>query len=79
MQRRLEEHNQKIFPGRKYTAAVDGTWDVVYEETLETRREAIIREKQIKSFKGREFIKNLISRKYSSLKKINGKDMNVPP
>ena len=32
----------------------------IYKEEVNDRREALKREKQLKSFKGREFIKNLI-------------------
>ena len=43
-----------------YTARFDGKWALVYQEELETRRESLKREKQLKSYRGRQFIKNLI-------------------
>ena len=36
-----------------------GLWEIIYSEELNTRKEAIIREKQLKSYQGRLFIKNL--------------------
>ncbi len=36
-------------------------WILVYKEEFETKKEAMIREKQLKSAKGREFIRNNIS------------------
>ncbi len=36
-------------------------WKLVYKEEFETKKEAMIREKQLKSAKGREFIRNYIS------------------
>ncbi|MBI2405631.1 GIY-YIG nuclease family protein [Candidatus Microgenomates bacterium] len=56
--RRLLEHNQK--KGNHFTAKVLGEWKLVYKEEFEIREEAIRREKQLKSFRGREFLKNLI-------------------
>ncbi len=57
--RRLLEHNQKR--GRHFTAKFIGTWELVYKEAVNTRKEALVREKQLKSYRGREFIKKLIS------------------
>lgn len=37
----------------------DGEWLLIYSEELNDRKEAIIREKQLKSYQGRLFIKNL--------------------
>ena len=53
-------HNNKTFKG--YTSRFDGTWDLIYKEQVESRSKALIREKQLKSFKGREFIKTFIPR-----------------
>jgi putative endonuclease len=35
-------------------------WIVVYTESLDTKKAALIREKQLKSAKGRDFVWNLI-------------------
>jgi putative endonuclease len=58
---RLKMHNEKIFP-RCYTAKFDGNWILIYSEQIETRAESLKREKQLKSYRGREFIKNFIPR-----------------
>ena len=55
---RLRLHNQKVFKG--YTARFDGSWRVIYFESLSNRQSALKREKQLKSFRGREFIKKFI-------------------
>jgi putative endonuclease len=56
--RRLQEHNQKR--GNHFTAKQKGEWELVYKEELDTKKDALIREKQLKSFRGRESIKKLI-------------------
>ena len=58
VRRRLFEHNSKR--GNHFTAKVRGNWEVVYTEECENRPEAIKREKQLKSYQGRKFIKKLI-------------------
>lgn len=59
LEQRLKLHQEKIFRNN-YTARFDGEWSIIYREKLPTRREALIREKQLKSYRGREFIKSLI-------------------
>lgn len=58
IERRLWEHNKKL--GNHFTAKVSGEWKLVYQEEVKSRTEAIKREKQLKSYQGRKFIKNLI-------------------
>lgn len=58
METRLIEHNQKR--GNHYTAMFEGEWKLIYTESVPTRSEALKREKQLKSFKGREYIKSHI-------------------
>lgn len=55
---RLTLHNQHTFKG--YTARYDGLWELIFSESVDTRQEALIREKQLKSYRGREFIKSHI-------------------
>ena len=57
LERRLNEHNirQNRFTSGK------GPWEVVYQESFETRTEAMRREKFFKSGKGREFLKNILA------------------
>jgi len=39
-------------------------WKIIYTENFISRSEALIREKQLKSQKGREFIWNMIKSKF---------------
>ncbi len=57
--RRLSEHNEK--KGNHFTAHINGEWKVIYKEERKSRSKAIVREKQLKSYQGRQFIKKLIS------------------
>lgn len=59
IEERLRLHNNKEFKG-SYTSRFSGNWELVYKEAVETRHESLIREKQLKSYRGREFIKKLI-------------------
>ncbi|MBK7852184.1 MAG: GIY-YIG nuclease family protein [Bacteroidetes bacterium] len=54
--RRLEEHNSDR---SRYTSG-KGPWELVYTEQLPTKRDALIREKQIKKW-NRETIERAIS------------------
>ncbi len=58
---RSKLHNNKTFVN-SYTARFDGEWSLFYKKDFNTRREALIREKQLKSYRGREFIKEHIPR-----------------
>jgi putative endonuclease len=55
---RLGLHNNHTFKG--YTSRFDGKWDLIYSEECNTREDALIREKQLKSYRGRQFIKSNI-------------------
>ncbi len=57
---RLKQHNSEAGHLGQYTKQNKGPWKLVYEEKHQTRTEALKREKQLKSFRGREFIKNVI-------------------
>ena len=62
---RLARHNNELYhDDSAYTKKNigHGKWELVYKEELEGRSEAIKREKQLKSFQGRKFIKNLLTR-----------------
>ncbi len=56
---RLILHNNKTFR-KSYTSRFDGSWELVYSEEISDRSAALIREKQLKSYQGRQFIKKLI-------------------
>jgi putative endonuclease len=61
IEKRILRHN-KILPSKKssYTSKQGEEWVLVYKETLESRSGAIKREKELKSGKGREFLKNCL-------------------
>jgi putative endonuclease len=56
---RLTLHNNREFKGC-YTAKFDGKWKIIYKEEARSRKEALVREKQLKSYQGRRFIKSHI-------------------
>lgn len=58
LEARLEQHNTKAFRG--YTSRFNGKWTLIYSEEHSTRQEALKRERQLKSFRGRQFIKDRI-------------------
>ncbi len=53
IERRLADHNEKATKG--YTLRYR-PWTIVYTETFKTKKEAIRREKELKSARGRKFI-----------------------
>ncbi len=58
---RLKQHNEQgLGHVGRYTAQNKGPWRLIYTESCGTRSEALHREKQLKSFRGREFVKSLI-------------------
>jgi putative endonuclease len=59
LDKRLALHNSKAFK-RSYTARFSGSWELIYQETRDDRLSVLKREKQLKSYRGRQFIKNLI-------------------
>ncbi|AFH50301.1 Putative endonuclease [Ignavibacterium album JCM 16511] len=61
IERRMLEHNNGLLSvySKRYKP-----WELLYTEEYPTRAEAMKREKQLKSQKGREFIWKLIKEKY---------------
>ena len=57
MTERLTRHNT----GRSAFTKKDRPWKTIYQESFKTRAEAMQREKQIKSYKGGEAFKRLLS------------------
>ena len=55
---RIDQHNDRTFKG--YTSRYQGEWQLIYKELAATRPDALLRERQLKSQKGREFIKSHI-------------------
>lgn len=60
LNKRLAEHNDPDNFLSKYTKKYTGKWELIYNETLSMRSEAILREKQLKSSRGRSFIHSLV-------------------
>ena len=60
LQSRVLEHNDPTSDKHTYTKSFDGLRELVYKEDVKDCSTALTREKQLKSFRGREFIKNLI-------------------
>ncbi len=56
VEKRLEEHNN----GKSYYTKRKIPWKTVYREIFKTKRDAIIREKQLKNKKSHRFIESLI-------------------
>lgn len=59
---RLKQHNLHTFRG--YTSRFPGEWVLIYNESVATRSEALVREKQLKSGNGRLFIQSFIPDRY---------------
>ena len=55
---RLEQHNSHIY--KSYTARFPGEWELIHQESVATRSEALKREKSLKSGNGRVFVKSII-------------------
>lgn len=60
LEKRLKQHNQQIENLSKYTKKFSGEWKLFYKEVLKSRKEAIKREKQLKSYQGRLFLRKLL-------------------
>lgn len=59
LEERIEAHNDGRFKN-SYTSRFGGEWELIYKESVTNRSEALKREKQLKSYRGREFIKQHI-------------------
>jgi len=59
LDQRLRLHNNQSFSG-SYTADLGGEWRLIYKEAAPDRSLALGREKQLKSYRGRQFIRSLI-------------------
>jgi putative endonuclease len=58
LSKRIDQHNNHDLGG--YTSRFAGEWVLIYQESIATRQQALKREKQLKSFRGREYIKTFI-------------------
>jgi putative endonuclease len=61
LEERLRIHKEKLLTN-SYTSRFDGKWELVYKEVVNNRKQALLREKQLKSYRGREFVKQFIPR-----------------
>jgi len=59
LEERLKAHRDKRF-SKSYTGKLSDEWLLIYSERVKDRSEALKREKQLKSFRGREFVKKYI-------------------
>ena len=57
LQARLTSHNH---PQNHSWTARYKPWEIIYHEEFESKKETMIREQQLKSARGREFIKSLL-------------------
>lgn len=64
--RRLFEHNNHKSK-KRYSSKQKGTWKIVYKECFQARSLAIIREREIKKHKSRNYIKELIEQSSSKI------------
>lgn len=60
IQVRLGQHNDHTF--KTYTSRFPSEWELIYQESVATRSEALKREKSLKSGNGRLYIKSLIDK-----------------
>jgi putative endonuclease len=61
LENRLSEHNTGLsFYTKRFVP-----WEIIHTEEFTTRGEAMIREKQLKSQKGREFVWNIVKKNFS--------------
>ncbi|BDD14863.1 hypothetical protein MATR_16880 [Marivirga tractuosa] len=58
---RMESHN--IYSKKGYTVKYR-PWEILFTEVYDSKKEAIIREKQLNSAKGREYIWEVVYEKY---------------
>jgi putative endonuclease len=61
LENRVALHQKGVFQN-SYTARFSGEWMLIYTEQTSDRIEALRREKQLKSYRGREFVKTHIPR-----------------
>jgi putative endonuclease len=61
---RLLRHNGILRnKSRSFTNRNKGSWELFYKEEFQIRKEAIKREKELKSYQGRNFLRELLKNK----------------
>ncbi len=63
--KRIIEHNDPNNSLSKYTKKISGEWEIIYKEIAITRKLAMKRERELKSFRGREVIRKNIQNLHS--------------
>ncbi len=60
---RLKRHNGQL-PNKQtsFTSKNKGKWILIYKKNFETRKQAINKERELKTYKGREFVKKFIKK-----------------
>jgi putative endonuclease len=58
--RRLFQHNDAEYRGTLHTKRHPGPWKLVHKEQLATRRDAMRRERELKSSRGRAWIRGFM-------------------
>ncbi len=58
---RLTQHNDPAYRGTLHTKRWPGPWRLLHRENLPDRSHAMRREKELKTGKGRDFIKQLLT------------------
>ncbi len=61
LEKRIRQHNDPENNFSLYTKKNKGPWELVYKEDVATRRDALRREKYLKSSRGRSYIKAFLS------------------
>jgi len=61
--KRLKRHNGELPTAKKSFThkRKNGEWKIIHTEEFETRQQAVKREKQLKSYRGREFVRNTVA------------------
>ena len=57
LERRLAQHNEPSFRGTLHTKRYPGPWRLIHAEAFTTRSDSMRRERQLKSAKGRMWIR----------------------
>ena len=64
LEKRLKRHNGVLKNNSEsYISKNKGEWRLVHKEEFNTREEAIVREKQLKSYQGRKSVRSIIEGK----------------
>ena len=59
LEKRIREHNDPESFSSKFTKKFSGRWQLIHHEALDTRSQAMRRERELKTGKGRDFIKQI--------------------